>query len=140
MQARQRQRLFKEFSAWCDGRSLTSAPAHPWTVSVFVRFLERRADVDEIPLYVEAIDLHHELKRMTPPGRYELVQRTVDGTTQRAEAAAAVSEHSSDLFVEDDFLVEEAPIAPAAKAKAPAKAPAKRRLSHKPKLVARRPS
>lgn len=131
MQSRQRQRLFKEFSVWCDGRGLASAPAHPWTVSAFVRFLERRADVEEIPLYVEAIDLQHETKRLTPPGRFELVKRTVEVTAERAQ----VQGRGSDLFVEDDFLAEETPKAPVE----PDEKTDKRRLSDKPKLVSRRP-
>jgi len=139
-------RSWDAFSAWCDERGLAAAPANPWTLAAYIRFVEGTMRYDVLRRHVDQIGQMHFEKRRTRPDRTAMVQRTLDSVRRRAEARKRQSKEKTKpvapLFEAEDFLDAKTP---QKNPKMPRKrqprdtAPAKHRaLRVTPKLVRRK--
>lgn len=105
-------RSWEAFSAWCDERGLTPAPANPWTLAAYIRYLEGQMRYDALKRHVEHVGQMHFEKRRTRPDRDVMVQRTLDTVRRREEARKRAKQKPPappPLFRAEDFLEATAP-------------------------------
>lgn len=128
-------RSWRDFVAWCDERGLCSAPANTWTLSAYIRYLERSMTVAALRRHIGQIGQMHYEKIRKRPDRHEDVQRTLDGARVRKEAKKKKVEVIPPLFRDEDFVAEEAAQSKPGSPKKPVK---KKPLRATPKLVRRK--
>jgi hypothetical protein len=133
MARRRQDKAWKEFTAWCRERRLGSLPAHPWTVAAYARWCERRTRFKTIVEAMRSIAREHVLRCHPPPDRHP----TVTGTLRRMEARIRARTGGAALFRSEDFVGEPVTSAPVA---SESRAPRKRIMRTRPKLVQRRPA
>ena len=105
-------RSWEAFSAWCDERGLTAAPANPWTLAAYIRYLEGQMRYDALRRHVEHVGQMHFEKRRTRPDRDVMVQRILDAVRRREEARKRAKQKPPappPLFRAEDFMAEKAP-------------------------------
>lgn len=105
-------RSWEAFSAWCDERGLTPAPANPWTLAAYIRYLEGQMRYDALRRHVDHVGQMHFEKRRTRPDRDVMVQRILDAVRRREEAKKRAKQKPPappPLFHAEDFLEEKAP-------------------------------
>jgi hypothetical protein len=124
-------KAWRDFAAWCAARRLRALPAHPWTVSAYIRWCESRTRIQAITPILRAIARQHLLKGHASPDRHPTVRRTLRAVDirQRAKAGQAA------LFRAEDFL-ESATDQPPATANKPRRT---RGMRSTPRLVSRGP-
>lgn len=132
MARRRQDKAWKEFTAWCRARRLRSLPAHPWTVAAYARWCERRTRFKTIVEAIGSIAREHVLNCHPPPDRHP----TVTGTLRRMEARIRARAAGAALFRSEDFVGASTP-PPAVGGSG--RAPSKRIMRTRPKLVQRRP-
>jgi len=131
-----RAKTWGDFNRWCEKRGLKALPAHPWTVAVYLRWVDRRHDAKVARAALNVIAREHLLKRARVPVRHPTVQRTLALIERRAETQGM----RSNLF-DDDILTEKVPMAPSEPEAPPEPPPGKskrRTLASVPRLVRRR--
>ena len=133
MARRRQDKAWKEFALWCRARRLRPLPAHPWTVAAYARWCERRFRFKTILDAIRSIAREHVLKCHPSPDRHP----TVTGTLRRMEARTRARAAGAALFRSEDFLGASA--TPPAVPEDPGRAPSKRIMRTRPKLVQRRP-
>lgn len=136
-------RSWDAFNAWCDERGLNAAPANPWTLAAYIRYLEGSMRFDALRRHVDHIGQMHHEKRRTRPDRDTMVQRLLDGVRRREDAKKRAREKPPappPLFEAEDFLDTKKPKAskPRTKTKKPAKPTKRGALRATPKLVRRK--
>lgn len=133
-----KQQSWQEFETWCALRGLNAAPANPWTLAAYIRFIEKSMRPAALKRHVGHIGQVHFDKLRKRPDRDPLVKRTIESV----EARAAENKHRQTvpaLFDADDFLEEKpAKSRRAARKKAPGAPPEKKGLRAEPPLVRRK--
>lgn len=86
MSVRIRDRVWSEFSAWCEARGLRALPAHPWTVAAYARWCETRHRFPIILQRIRAISRVHLLYSARSPERHPTVARTLRTLETRHKA------------------------------------------------------
>ena len=79
-------RSWEAFSTWCDERGLTPAPANPWMLAAYIRYLEGQMRYDALRRHVDHVGQMHFEKRRTRPDRDVMVQRILEAVRRREEA------------------------------------------------------
>ena len=79
-------RSWQSFEGWCHERGLSPAPAHPWTLAVYIRVIEGTMRYDALKRHVDQIGQAHFEMRRTRPDREPSVQRVLDAVRRREEA------------------------------------------------------
>lgn len=97
-------REWTAFLSWCQARGLKGLPAHPWTVSAYLRWIEARHGYVQVLRHLGVISHRHLMVSSFSPERHPLVLRTLGTIKARSETAGA----RSALF--DDADVLEAPL------------------------------
>ncbi|MBO6518624.1 MAG: hypothetical protein JJ900_17145 [Rhodospirillales bacterium] len=103
-------RSWEAFSAWCDERGLTAAPANPWTLAAYIRVLEGTMRFDALKRHIDQVGQMHFEKRRTRPDREPSVQRVLDAVRRREEAKKRAQKQAKEkppappLFRAEDFL------------------------------------
>ena len=110
-----------------------SLPAHPWTVAVYLRWVERKKNFAAAKDALAAISRQHLLKTARVPERHPTVQRTMAALELRDEAKAS----HADLF--DDSAILDASQPPPEDIEDVQEKPGRRTLRQAPKLVRKRP-
>ena len=131
---RERNKSWKEFSRWGEGKRLAELPAHAWTVAAYIRFHEQRKEHAELQEAMKEIARRHLLKGYADPVANKMVQNTLD----RVENRQRNRHHHSALF-EEDPVQKPRPekVAPVAD-KEPPKAGRRKVMRNEPKLVRRK--
>jgi len=127
-----RAKTWGDFKRWCEKRGLKALPAHPWTVAVYLRWLDRRHDACVARAALNVIAREHLLKSARVPARHPTVQSTLELIERRAETQGL----RSNLF-DDDILAAVQPEIPPEPQAPPAKSK-RRTLASRPRLVRRR--
>ncbi len=115
-------------------------PAHPWTISAYLRWCERRHRSRNAAHSVKTIARAHLLNCLKSPDSHPTVLRTL----RMIETRAGSESSRSDLFSPGDFLEKNAP--EPSKGGPPKEEPSEKKVSRRhvrsmrstPKLVSRR--
>jgi len=91
---------WNEFQRWCSSRGMKALPAHPWTVASYLRWVDRRKDVEEARAALIAITREHVFKTGRVPTRHATVKSTMDLIERKALTRA----QHADLFDEKELL------------------------------------
>ncbi|MDV7338203.1 hypothetical protein RYZ26_01255 [Terasakiella sp. A23] len=122
-----RRKEWLEFKEWCVQRKLKAFPAHPWTVSAYIVWLDANRRYRTMQKRLDVIARVHIRGCVHSPVSEEIVTRTRDAVDRRR----AVGPHKS--FDGRELL------APKKRTVVLKKLDKKPTLSHFPKLVSRRP-
>ena len=134
-----RDKAWRDFVAWCQGRGLQPIPAHPWTVAAYARWCTPRHPHRVIVKRLKTVARAHLLAGYQAPDRHPMVMRTLHAI----ETGRHVRRRGPGLFRAEDF----AGAAETPSTKAPPDAPpdtplvpaGHRQLRGTPRLVPRRP-
>ncbi|TCS60610.1 hypothetical protein [Varunaivibrio sulfuroxidans] len=88
------------FLAWCRARGLRGLPAHPWTVSAYLRWVEAHHGYAQVLRHLRVISHRHLMVSSFSPERHPLVLRTLGAIKARSKTAGA----RSALFDDADVL------------------------------------
>jgi len=91
-----------DFKRWCAARGMKALPAHPWTISTYLRWVDHRKDAKTAGEALDAIAREHVLKTARSPMRNTTVQRTME-LIQRRDL---VRDQHADLFDETTVMDE----------------------------------
>ena len=127
-----RAKTWGDFKRWCEKRGLKALPAHPWTVAVYLRWLDRRHDASVARAALNVIAREHLLKSARVPARHPTVQSTLELIERRAETQGL----RSNLFDDDIQAAVQPEIPP--EPQAPLAKSKRRTLASSPRLVRRR--
>jgi hypothetical protein len=99
--SRQKQdKIWDEFVRWCIKRKLRVLPAHPWTISAYMRWLDGSGQGDNAEQSLKSISRAHILRAQRSPHDHPVVLRTMLSIKRRQDAAP---DHSN-LFQDKDFV------------------------------------
>jgi hypothetical protein len=137
-----RTRSWEAFTAWCDDRGLCAAPANPWTLAAYIRFVEGSMRFDALKRHIDQVGQMHFEQRRTRPDRHATVKRVLDAVRRREETKKQAKKRppsAPPLFEAEDFLNDKKPKSPRTpSAKAAAGTKKKKSLRATPKLVRRK--
>jgi len=139
-------KTWRDFTRWCAARGLAALPAHPWTISAYLRWVDQHQDARAARAALNVISRHHLLKTARAshraPQRHATVQKTLELIERRAENRGL----GSNLF--DDDGLENGPAAPQpvsqpvpqnpAEAASTKRQSGRKTLASRPRLVRRR--
>lgn len=131
-----RTKTWGDFKRWCDSRKLKALPAHPWTIAAYLRWIERRKDVETAREVLNVISREHLLKSARVPSRHPTVERTMELLERRASTRA---QHSN-LFDEDILADPPRSEPPPDDFEGDDAKPKRRLMTSEPKLKRRRPT
>ncbi|SCA55838.1 hypothetical protein MTBPR1_130034 [Candidatus Terasakiella magnetica] len=127
MNAPHRRKEWLEFKDWCGQRKLKAFPAHPWTLSAYIVWLEAHRRYRTLHKRMDVIARVHIRACVHSPDQEDLVKRTLEAI----EARRAAGPHKS--FTGKDLLE------PKKRKLKLAEKAEKKKLSHLPRLVSKRP-
>lgn len=129
---------WQEFETWCVLRGLSAAPANPWTLAAYIRFIEKNMRLTALKRHVSHIGQMHFDKLRKRPDRDPLVKRTIASVEERV-AAEKNRRTVPVLFDADDFLDEKPrQTTPTSRKKIKASSSKKKGLRVEPPLVRRK--
>ncbi len=127
MNAPHRRKEWLEFKEWCIQRKLKSFPAHPWTVSAYVVWLDANRRYRTLQKRLDVIARVHIRGCVHSPVSENIVSRTLEAVERRRRAGSHKSFDGREL------------LAPKKRKVSLKKLENKVGLSHLPRLVSRRP-
>lgn len=116
--------LWREFRSWCGRLGLSSLPAHPWTVAVFLTHCREHHPRTAPRAVLRLITRVHLAAGKPAPERSGLVRRTLGAL----ESQRQLKPVRAALFREDDFAEE------GKSPRSPRTARKSRRLASRPRL------
>ncbi len=128
MNAPHRRKEWQEFKDWCGQRGLKAFPAHPWTLSAYMLWLEAHRRYRTLHKRMDVIARVHLRACAHSPERDSLVQRTLKAIEYRRENPQNRAFNGKELLEPKKSLP-----------KVNKQTTSKRSLRHVPPLVARRP-
>jgi|GEM_PF-1951234 len=87
MNAPQRRKEWQEFKEWCEARKLKAFPAHPWTVSVYLLWLDAHRRTRTLQKRLDIILRVHMCACIHSPDRDPLIKRTLAAIEKRRHKA-----------------------------------------------------
>ncbi len=100
MSRQKHDKIWAEFVHWCIKRKLRVLPAHPWTISAYLRWLDGKGQGETAEASLKSISRAHILRAQRSPHDHPVVLRTMMSINRRRDAAP---DHSN-LFHDKDFV------------------------------------
>lgn len=122
-----RRKEWLEFKDWCGQRRLRAFPAHPWTLSAYILWLDSHRRYRTLHKRLDVIARVHIRACVHSPENDELVRRTLEAVEKRRQSGS----HKS--FTGEELL------APPVRKDTVEANRARRGLRRSPPLVSRRP-
>lgn len=130
MNAPQRRKEWLEFKEWCEARKLKAFPAHPWTVSVYLLWLDAHRRTRTLQKRLDIIVRVHMCACIHSPDRGPVIKRTLAAIQTRRHKVPSKRFKGQELLEPKRRKVNVAQKAPSKKT---------RLFAQTPPLVLRRP-